>query len=41
LGAPKEAKAPDPRPKALVAFVDGEETPADMGDMALKGFERP
>jgi hypothetical protein len=41
LGAPKEAKAPDPRPKADEAFVDGEETPVDIGDMALKGFERP
>lgn len=41
LGAPNEANAPDPSPKAEEALVDGEETPPDSGDIALKGFERP
>lgn len=41
MGAPNEANAPDPRPKAEEALVDGEETPPDSGDIALKGFERP
>lgn len=41
FGAPNEAKAPDPSPKAEEALVDGEETPPDSGDIALKGFERP
>lgn len=40
LGVPKEAKAPEPRPKALEAPDDGDETPADRGEMALKGLER-
>lgn len=41
LGAPKDAKAPDPRPNAEEAFVDGEDTPPESGDRALKGFDRP
>ena len=42
FGAPKDAKAPDPRPKADDALVDGEETPPpERGDIALKGFDRP
>lgn len=42
LGAPKEAKAPEPRPNAEEAFVEGEETPPpERGDRALKGFDRP
>jgi hypothetical protein len=41
LGAPNEAKAPEPKPKAEEALVEGEETPVDMGDIALKGLERP
>ena len=41
LGAPKDAKAPDPRPNADEAFVDGEDTPPERGDRALKGFDRP
>lgn len=41
FGAPNEANAPDPRPKAEEALVDGEETPPDNGDIALNGFERP
>ena len=42
FGAPKDAKAPDPRPKADDALVDGEETPLpERGDIALKGFDRP
>jgi hypothetical protein len=41
LGAPNEAKAPEPRPNADEALVEGEETPADSGEIALKGFERP
>lgn len=40
LGVPKDAKAPEPRPKALEAPEDGEDTPADRGEMALKGLER-
>lgn len=41
LGAPNDANAPDPRPKADEAFVDGEETPPERGEMALKGLDRP
>jgi hypothetical protein len=41
LGAPKEANAPDPRPKAEDALVDGEDTPPERGERALKGFDRP
>lgn len=41
MGAPNEAKAPDPSPKAEEALVEGEEMPADIGDIALKGLERP
>lgn len=40
LGAPKDANAPEPRPKADEALVDGEETPPERGEMALKGLER-
>lgn len=38
---PNDANAPDPRPKADEAFIDGEDAPAERGDMALKGFDRP
>jgi hypothetical protein len=38
---PKEANAPDPRPKAFEALADGDETPAERGEMALKGLDRP
>ena len=39
---PKEAKAPDPRPKALDAPVVGDETVfVFRGEMALKGLPRP
>lgn len=38
---PKEAKAPEPRPNAFEALEEGEETPAERGEMALKGLERP
>lgn len=41
FGAPNEANAPDPRPKAEEALVDGDETPPDNGEIALNGFERP
>lgn len=41
LGAPKDAKAPEPKPKAEEALVDGEETPPERGERALKGFDRP
>ena len=36
--APKEAKAPDPRPKALDAPAAGEEMVVDDGVVRLKGF---
>lgn len=36
--APKEAKAPDPRPNALDAPAAGEEMEADEGVARLKGF---
>lgn len=38
---PKEAKAPEPSPKAFEAPADGEETPPERGDIALKGLDRP
>lgn len=38
---PNEANAPDPRPNADEALPDGEETPAERGDNALKGLDRP
>lgn len=41
LGAPNEAKAPEPKPNADEAFVEGDATPPERGDIALKGFERP
>lgn len=41
MGAPNDAKAPEPRPNADEAFVDGEETPAERGERALKGLDRP
>ena len=41
LGVPKEANAPEPSPKADEALVEGEETPPERGEMALKGLERP
>lgn len=41
LGAPKDANAPEPRPKADEALVEGEDTPPpERGEMALKGLER-
>lgn len=40
MGAPKDAKAPEPRPNADEAFVDGEDTPAESGESALKGLDR-
>lgn len=39
--APNEANAPEPRPNADEALPDGEETPAERGDIALKGLDRP
>lgn len=36
--APKEAKAPDPRPNALDAPAAGEEIVVDAGVARLKGF---
>jgi hypothetical protein len=41
FGAPKDAKAPEPRPNADEAFVEGEDTPAESGERALKGLDRP
>lgn len=41
LDEPKDAKAPEPSPKAFDAPAEGEDTPPERGDMALKGFERP
>lgn len=41
LGAPNEAKAPVPSAKADEALVEGDETPAESGEIALNGFERP
>ena len=41
LGAPKDANAPEPRPNADEALVDGEDRPPDRGDNALNGFDRP
>jgi hypothetical protein len=38
---PKEANAPEPSPNAFDAPTDGEETPPERGDMALKGLDRP
>ena len=38
---PKDAKAPEPRPKADDAPAEGEETFVDSGEAVLKGFERP
>lgn len=38
---PKEAKAPEPRPKAEEAPDVGEETLVDNGEMALKGLDLP
>lgn len=40
LGVPKDANAPDPNPNADEA-LDGDDTPPDRGDNALKGFDRP
>lgn len=40
LGIPNDANAPDPRPNADEALVDGEDMPPDKGDSALKGFDR-
>lgn len=37
---PKEAKAPEPRPKAFEAPAEGDETPAERGEIAVKGLER-
>lgn len=39
--APKEANAPEPRPKALDAPAVGDETAGDASGMALKGFDFP
>lgn len=41
MGAPNEANAPDPRPKAEEGLAVDDETPPDSGDIALNGFERP
>jgi hypothetical protein len=41
LGVPKDANAPEPKPNAEEAFVEGEDTPPERGDNALKGFDRP
>jgi hypothetical protein len=41
LGVPNDAKAPEPRPNAEEAFVDGEDTPPERGERALKGLDRP
>lgn len=38
---PKDAKAPEPKPKAEEALVDGVVTPVESGEIALNGFERP
>lgn len=38
FAAPKEAKAPEPRPKALDAPAVGDATAVVEGDMAPKGF---
>lgn len=38
---PKDAKAPEPRPKADEAPELGEETLVDNGEIALKGLDRP
>ncbi len=38
---PKEAKAPDPKPKAEEAPDEGEAMLVESGVMALKGLERP
>lgn len=38
---PKDANAPEPRPKADDAPTEGEETLGEMGAIALKGLERP
>ena len=39
--APKDANAPEPRPKAEEALAEGEETFVERGEIALKGLERP
>jgi hypothetical protein len=38
---PKDANAPEPRPKADDALAEGEETLVESGEIALKGLERP
>lgn len=38
---PNDANAPDPRPNADEAFIDGDDAPAERGDIALKGLDRP
>lgn len=41
LGAPKDANAPEPRPKAEEALAEDEDTPPpERGEIALKGLER-
>ena len=39
--APKEANAPEPKPKALDAPAAGEDTTGVANGMALKGFDFP
>lgn len=42
VAEPKDAKAPDPRPKAVEAAAVGEATEAAVrGEMALKGLVLP
>jgi hypothetical protein len=38
---PKDANAPEPRPKADDAPAEGEETLVESGEIVLKGLERP
>lgn len=39
FGVLKDANAPEPKPNADEALVDGEDTPPDSGDNALNGFD--
>lgn len=41
LAEPKEAKAPDPKPKADEAPTDGEGAFVVRGEIALNGLDRP
>lgn len=40
-GAPKDAKAPEPRPKALDAPTVGDDMAGDANGMELKGLDFP